>query len=394
VDQKHKVRITIPKKYYAADGAIHIKFQATFDQSLVDESLGIDNIVFAARRDCFVGPVCVTSSVVSVQDFENGKADGWSNGKLESSPLLTTFLGRFGKGDTNTSRTFDVPKDVDELTIEYDMYEIDSWDFDHKDSYYAVVEGKKLEFGIFGFSTQEKRAGEVDGIRWTHTHYLRAEMGFSSIAWQWMDEKHAVVITIPRKYYADDGKITVQFVAQTNEEIPNESLGIDNVKIRSHNTCPIQHAEEMISKSKTGDTCHVLDFERDSRGKKLGGGAYIKTEWAAWGVTVTASGKDGTGYVPENQARIFDTAFPGTNNDNGDPDLGSPNINCIPSTKRAGVSSNMWCAIPIWACPFTSFFVLGHFPTAQLGRGRRRRTWPPRRELLSSRKCCHHPRVQ
>jgi hypothetical protein len=252
--------------------------------------------------------------------------------------LFTNFLGRFGTGAATTSKTFDVPKDVYEITIEYDMYEIDSWDIGHNDKYWAVVEGKKLDFGVIGFGADEIRTGETDRIRWSHTHYQRAQLGFGS--WSFMDEKHAVVITVPREYYGDDGKITVEFVTQLNESIENESLGIDNVKIRSHNTCPVQHKEEIISNSKPGDTCHVVNFETDTKGNKLGGGAYIKTEWADWGVTVTASGKDGSGYTPESQARIFDTAFPGTNNDNGDPDLGSPNVNCVPSTKRAGVSSN------------------------------------------------------
>jgi hypothetical protein len=69
---------------------------------------------------------------------------------------------------------------------------------------------------------------------------------------------------------------------------------------------------------------------------KLARGTYIKDQWASWGVTVTAVGANGSGYTPLNQARIFDTANPGTNNDNGDADLGSPNIKCIPLDQRAG----------------------------------------------------------
>jgi hypothetical protein len=203
-----------------------------------------------------------------------------------------------------------------------------------------------------------------------------------------MDEKHAVVITVPSKYYSASGTITLEFHTQFNEAISNESLGIDNVKVvaKTASTCPTdpnttpiltQHKEETVSNSNPGDTCHVVNFETDAKGNKLVGGAYIKTEWADWGVTVTASGKDGSGYTPENQARIFDTAFPGADNNNGDPDLGSPNINCVPSTKRAGVSSSTsWCCILIWSLRFTHFFVLYPFTiTAQLGSGRRRRTW-------------------
>jgi hypothetical protein len=52
VDQKHKVSIVIPKRYYEVDGALHFKFQVSLDSSIDDESMGIDNIVLGYLRDC------------------------------------------------------------------------------------------------------------------------------------------------------------------------------------------------------------------------------------------------------------------------------------------------------------------------------------------------------
>lgn len=63
----------------------------------------------------------------------------------------------------------------------------------------------------------------------------------------------------------------------------------------------------------------------------------MRDEWKnALGMTVKAFGLRG-GFFPGNKARIFDTANPGTNNENGDPDLGSPNRQCGgPGRGKAG----------------------------------------------------------
>jgi hypothetical protein len=74
-------------------------------------------------------------------------------------------------------------------------------------------------------------------------------------------------------------------------------------------------------------------------------GDYVRNKWAqSHGVIITAK-KDadcGTtvGYTPWGAARVFDTASPGTNNDNGDPDLGSPNQGCNPSGPGIGNGGN------------------------------------------------------
>lgn len=70
--------------------------------------------------------------------------------------------------------------------------------------------------------------------------------------------------------------------------------------------------------------CYYLDFNITDAGTAVGRGDYVSTEWQQMGVTISASG----GYTPDNKPRIFDTSNPGTNNWNGDPDLGSPNNQC------------------------------------------------------------------
>jgi hypothetical protein len=87
--------------------------------------------------------------------------------------------------------------------------------------------------------------------------------------------------------------------------------------------------------------CPVYDLNFDNAVK----GEYVRNKWAtSHGVIITAK-KDTdcdttVGYTPWGAARVFDTASPGTNNDNGDPDLGSPNQGCVPAGPGIGNGGN------------------------------------------------------
>lgn len=69
------------------------------------------------------------------------------------------------------------------------------------------------------------------------------------------------------------------------------------------------------------DRC--IDFSKKADGSTLAHGDYVKSDWEAWGMTITAASIGG-GYTPNGMARIFNTATPNT----ADPDLGSPNKAC------------------------------------------------------------------
>jgi hypothetical protein len=74
-------------------------------------------------------------------------------------------------------------------------------------------------------------------------------------------------------------------------------------------------------------SCTKIDFSTKGNGEVLTRGAYVSEEWKdMYNLTITATST--IGYTPNGKARIFDTANPGTNDINGDPDLGSPNAKC------------------------------------------------------------------
>jgi len=81
---------------------------------------------------------------------------------------------------------------------------------------------------------------------------------------------------------------------------------------------------------------YTLDFDSLSKGD------YITTQLqSTYGVTVSASG----GYTPGGAARVFDTTDPGTRR-RGDPDLGSPNQDCLNPGPGVGVGGGPHAEYP------------------------------------------------
>ena len=69
--------------------------------------------------------------VITDEDFEGGAA-GWSNNSTDNTypATFTEFLGRFGASTTEpVTKTFPVTSGV-KVTITFDFYEIDSWDYE------------------------------------------------------------------------------------------------------------------------------------------------------------------------------------------------------------------------------------------------------------------------
>jgi hypothetical protein len=117
-------------------------------------------------------------------------------------------------------------------------------------------------------------------------------------------------------------KITVNVIGKTLSQIHsiqcNTSLGfLDSVSLSTTNL-------PLVSALPSYGKCVKLDFSKSENGTALVKGAYVSKNWKTkYGITVTASGRNGTGYTPLKMARVFDTRFP-----TDDPDLGSPNSKC------------------------------------------------------------------
>ncbi len=188
----------------------------------------------------------ITNVSAPVEDFEDG-ADGWlvNGGDVpvtETDGPLTDYLGRLGGNDTLT-KTFAVADGTDTMTIEFDLYEIDSWD---NENFIMSVNGDSAEInlghndalngtilswrGIDGEITDGTFTGP-NGVTFTVTPMTGdAENLEPGDTWQWgTDQIHHVTITIPNP----DGQVDLEFSADLDSHLNDESFGIDNLAVSS-----------------------------------------------------------------------------------------------------------------------------------------------------------------
>ncbi|BDQ36574.1 hypothetical protein SYK_09340 [Pseudodesulfovibrio nedwellii] len=188
----------------------------------------------------------ITNVSAPVEDFEDG-ADGWlvNGGDVpvtETDGPLTDYLGRLGGNDTLT-KTFAVADGADTMTIEFDLYEIDSWD---NENFSMSVNGDTAEInlghndalngtilswrGIDGEITDGTFTGP-NGVTFTVTPMTGdAENLEPGDTWQWgTDQIHHVTITIPNP----DGQVDLEFSADLDSHLNDESFGIDNLAVSS-----------------------------------------------------------------------------------------------------------------------------------------------------------------
>lgn len=68
----------------------------------------------------------------------------------------------------------------------------------------------------------------------------------------------------------------------------------------------------------------TINFDTAGNGSPLSPGQYVQDEWlSAYGMSIIAEGAGGSGFTPDQQARLFDSSNPVN-----DTDLGSPNNGC------------------------------------------------------------------
>jgi hypothetical protein len=111
-----------------------------------------------------VALTCDDERVVVAEDFEDEFLIGWTNGGLDSCPYFGNFLGRFGSGDKYPSKTFTgIPADATTATLEFDFYEIDSWDKLQNDCLNVIINGQRIFVGIFDAKIDEGSTSNTFG---------------------------------------------------------------------------------------------------------------------------------------------------------------------------------------------------------------------------------------
>jgi hypothetical protein len=169
------------------------------------------------------------TTVVTNEDFEGG-ASGWSTNTTDNSVpgAFTEFLGRFGGSSAEPiTKTFTLKKITSKITIEFDFYEIDSWDFEQ---FRVWVNGDQVSTGTFKHNRDDGPIndlpkilpGDIDGNQ---------NSGFAS----WPDQGFHYVIELDM--FTDS--LTLGFDSTITSSIGDESWGVDNLVITQHIPDPV-----------------------------------------------------------------------------------------------------------------------------------------------------------
>jgi hypothetical protein len=172
-----------------------------------------------------------------MEDFENKNVSGWANGKLDQCDYFTNFLGRYGIGDADPSKTFSgIPTDASNVTVEFNFYEIDSWD--GTDRAFVEIDGVVFPLGRFDKNVDEGARTVMVGdaqieIR---SQGAPAHRCFNQHIDVDRDQTHHVVVSLPPKFFAD-GSLSLKLVADVDQASTDESAAFDNIKIAAHHSC-------------------------------------------------------------------------------------------------------------------------------------------------------------
>lgn len=284
------------------------------------------------------------------EDFETpDQAESWTNGVGSVTDDFTGFLGPL-LGDPSlptVSKAFSVPSVATSLTLMFDFYNIDGTS---TTKLFMFTQGSKVLLkpyqhpGTIRYIQDESVTGTNDRDDAISVEFVND--GQNTIKY---------TITIPAAWYDSYGYVLpIEFdVAGT---MSNEGYGIDNIVWTA--TCvdatdsptsgpqppttvtpspvapavtpsPVAPATPTVSPVDGTVAPTAADYECVAQRldfDTLAAGEYVTDQFLSeHGVTISAASD--TGYVPDGAARAFDTANPGTEED-GDPDLGSPNEAC------------------------------------------------------------------
>ncbi|EPI4817696.1 tandem-95 repeat protein [Vibrio alginolyticus] len=204
------------------DGNVNVTFDVNDGTATVPAEANID-----VQSVVDMPELSIASDLVIASDnFESG-SNGW-NANTESSQGFETgdMLGRIGGtgGNEAVSKTYDIPSDVNEVNISFSFYEIDSWD---GESFQIFVGGEQLTtlensaFRTQGGTTTlyDSDGNEVGEV----IHGASQREGFSG----WNDQAHQINLTVP----VEDGELQLGFGSTLNQDVWDESFGIDNIEI-------------------------------------------------------------------------------------------------------------------------------------------------------------------
>jgi hypothetical protein len=157
------------------------------------------------------------------EDFQNGLATGWSISDVATNPGgLGNFLGRFGgtNGAEGVSKAFVFGKEHAGKTvqIDFDMYEIDSWD---GEAFKVFVNGSEVSSKQYW---HDSYFGDTDGGQATANNLYSG--------WGSEEVHHYSLMAVINT----NGEVKLGFGSTLDQAVVDESWGVDNIVIKAgHN---------------------------------------------------------------------------------------------------------------------------------------------------------------
>ncbi len=164
---------------------------------------------------------------VTNENFESG-ASGWNNNTTTTATGFSQFLGRFGGtgGAQSVYKTFALSGTQTEVTIQFDFYEIDTWDGERL---YIYINDSLYRTDPFWVNSYSGYASLND----TPSIAVNLNSGTTDIGFLsgWSDEFFRYTIV----YNTTANALKLGFGTTLDEPLENESWGIDNVIITQNN---------------------------------------------------------------------------------------------------------------------------------------------------------------
>jgi len=169
-----------------------------------------------------------------VEDFESGR-NGWSSSYSRSyGTKATNFLGRFGSYQS-IEKTYNFGSEYKnrKVRVEFDVYEIDSWN-SGQDYFYITINNKTVK-------TESYESTTVNSSNLLHP--LASTYNNSYRIYYNQDEKHSYSY---EAYLDNSGRLKLEFESALNQNLDNESWGIDNIKITDLYSAPTSNSSVLV----------------------------------------------------------------------------------------------------------------------------------------------------
>jgi len=243
-DQKHRFKVKVPARFTNRDGELKVGFQFATSDWITNESGGIDNVKVTSvyrcphsehdthkERKSYQSPWSNKNNCIRrlvKENFEDGQITGWQHGRLDFQEGFSRFLGRYGK-DEWTKKVFPVPTSAKSVRLQFDFYEFDDWGgSNHDDRFHFLINGESVHLNKFQDKDELFQSGKTSaGLRWS-TRWLNTGKKRAANA-AFNDQKHRVWVDIPPNVYSYDSSLHIRFMVSTDEDLSNESGGVDNL---------------------------------------------------------------------------------------------------------------------------------------------------------------------